>query len=464
MVAQALRREIIACADGAHLGSEAELLARLGVSSPTLRQAARLLEQQQLLRIGRGNRGGYFARRPDAGATAKASALYLEANETPLAQMRAAVLPLLVEVVRLAARAGAPDRREAFVKAFEDFRELTAGGDVELLLQRDRALTGAVLRLAGNPAIELFVLVSYRLGRIGEPRLRLFRARADYAEAWRRHTLRLGAAILEMDAELAELYVRSGSAMAERWASEFQGEGSPSGDAELWRSNRSQRSLAQMAADELRDLILGKPSGAFLGSEEELATRFKVSRHTLRQAAVLAQHDGLLDIRRGVNGGYLGRRPDIGRVVDAAALYLELNHGTLRDLMAASLALVAEACRLAARSTAPDYADRLRRDAWRMSMVGQSDDDQPTQTLWRAEWGMMETILELSANRPIQLFVRTLYRYGSTLYQPVEASPDRAVRWRHARLRMIEAMLERDGEAAAVICGRVSGLLNQWLE
>ena len=45
--ADALREEILQAGDGARLGSEDDLLTRLSVSRPTLRQTARLLEQEQ---------------------------------------------------------------------------------------------------------------------------------------------------------------------------------------------------------------------------------------------------------------------------------------------------------------------------------------------------------------------------------------------------------------------------------
>jgi len=44
--AHALREDILAREDGELLGSEDELMERLGVSRPTLRQAARLLEHE----------------------------------------------------------------------------------------------------------------------------------------------------------------------------------------------------------------------------------------------------------------------------------------------------------------------------------------------------------------------------------------------------------------------------------
>jgi DNA-binding FadR family transcriptional regulator len=254
--------------------------------------------------------------------------------------------------------------------------------------------------------------------------------------------------------------------MTGEWLTAFQA-AAPSGGAgardRLWSPAPSRTSAAQGAADALREAILAQPAGAFLGAEDDLVARLGVSRHTLRQAAAMAQHDGLLEIRRGVNGGYVGRRPDIDQVVNAAALYLELNHATLRHLMGASQSLAAEACRLAAANATAGSVEPLRRAAARMAAVSDTGPE-PGQALLRAEGRMMDAVLDLAGNRPIQLFVRSLYRYGGMLHQPVLEGGERVRRWRAARLRLAEALLEHDGEAAAVICDRVDALLDEWLD
>jgi len=45
--AQQLRQEILECGEGTLLGSEDELMKQFGISRPTLRQTARLLEHEQ---------------------------------------------------------------------------------------------------------------------------------------------------------------------------------------------------------------------------------------------------------------------------------------------------------------------------------------------------------------------------------------------------------------------------------
>ena len=64
------------------MGSEETLIAKLGVSRATVRQAARLLEREGFPRVRRGINGGYFAARPDVRTIEKAVSSYLEMVHT----------------------------------------------------------------------------------------------------------------------------------------------------------------------------------------------------------------------------------------------------------------------------------------------------------------------------------------------------------------------------------------------
>jgi len=55
-----LREMIFAHEDGAYLGSQGEIMERLGVARVTLQQTARLLEQEQLLRVQRDETSFYY--------------------------------------------------------------------------------------------------------------------------------------------------------------------------------------------------------------------------------------------------------------------------------------------------------------------------------------------------------------------------------------------------------------------
>src|SRR5882672_10188463 len=102
--AHELRVLVSKCEPGGLLGFEDDLLTVLGVSRPTLRQAAALVAQEQLLTVRRGGSGGYFARIPTSKAVAHAASIYLEAHRVSLEEVMRAVEPTGVEMIRLAAR------------------------------------------------------------------------------------------------------------------------------------------------------------------------------------------------------------------------------------------------------------------------------------------------------------------------------------------------------------------------
>lgn len=64
LTARKLRQLALGVENGALLGSEQDLTTELGTSRETLRQAARLLEREGVLKVRRGLKGGYFAARP----------------------------------------------------------------------------------------------------------------------------------------------------------------------------------------------------------------------------------------------------------------------------------------------------------------------------------------------------------------------------------------------------------------
>ncbi|MDB5973087.1 MAG: transcriptional regulator [Hydrocarboniphaga sp.] len=98
-----LRAIIQASEDGALLGSEEALVAKLGVSRATVRQVARLLEREGLLRVRRGTNGGYFATRLNLRAIESTVSAYLEMVDTNVEDTTVIASALWVEVLRKAA-------------------------------------------------------------------------------------------------------------------------------------------------------------------------------------------------------------------------------------------------------------------------------------------------------------------------------------------------------------------------
>src|SRR6516225_260222 len=103
-VADAIRRDALERTEGELLGSEDELILRYGVSRPTLRQAAALVAQENLLVVKRGVGGGYFVRQPDSKAVAHVAAVYLRSRRTAAEEIVRALAPIRIELTKLAAK------------------------------------------------------------------------------------------------------------------------------------------------------------------------------------------------------------------------------------------------------------------------------------------------------------------------------------------------------------------------
>jgi DNA-binding FadR family transcriptional regulator len=94
-----LRRELL---PGDRLPAESLLMSHYGVSRPTLREALRLLEAQELLEVRRGARGGGVVRQPSTRPAIEAISLWLllsqpgvtRVSEERLASVAAAALDL----------------------------------------------------------------------------------------------------------------------------------------------------------------------------------------------------------------------------------------------------------------------------------------------------------------------------------------------------------------------------------
>ena len=161
--ADVLREEILGhlADDGARqewlLGSEDEVLERLGVSRPTLRQAVRLLEAEQLLVVRRGIRGGLWGHTPSAEGVVHASTVYLRSRGTNLLDITDAFGAVGTRCIALAAENPDAELRrrllpiaEELVAAAADPQGGRAYASTRLRFYRE------VARLVENPVMSVF--------------------------------------------------------------------------------------------------------------------------------------------------------------------------------------------------------------------------------------------------------------------------------------------------------------------
>lgn len=202
----------LAADPGDHLGAEDDLLARFGVSRPTLRQAAKLVERDRLISIRRGTKGGYFAERPDARDAIQSLARYLRMRGANLGDVIQVTRPVSEEAAAAAAR-----RRTAVdVESLHAFAaKIDANDTARDMIAAEVEMARLIAGMSGNPVVELVMEIGYSFGldeRGGD--LYADAGRRDRARAMQRSLL---GAIIDGDPDIARLLMRRRSDQFDAW-------------------------------------------------------------------------------------------------------------------------------------------------------------------------------------------------------------------------------------------------------
>ena len=154
LVAAALRRQIITgeLKPGEPLPTESLLMARFGVSRPTLREAFRILESESIIKVLRGAHGGARVMAPDGAVAARYTGLLLQYQGVPLADVYRA--RTAIEVSAVGDLAAAP------AKTIARFADLVAQGadlldDAYGFARHDTAVHQAIVDLAGSQTLSV---------------------------------------------------------------------------------------------------------------------------------------------------------------------------------------------------------------------------------------------------------------------------------------------------------------------
>lgn len=216
--------------------------------------------------------------------------------------------------------------------------------------------------------------------------------------------------------------------------------------------------LVERTARDLAELSLAGDSGRYLGNEDELLVRFKVSRPTLRQAAKMVATDRLIDVRRGSGGGFYASRPDAADSVRTLARYLRLKGAKLTDVMAVAGPVGEEAATQASQCSDP--AKRAQLVAFSLRI----DDNVTPAALVHAEAELARILAAMSGNAVIELVMAIGYSFGFD-EQGVQfyARTEDKVRTRELQHALVEAVLSGDAEVARLMMRRRSAMIMGWL-
>lgn len=211
-VARELSALSLAHAEGAYLGAEDELLARLGVSRPTLRQAAKIAESECMISVRRGIRGGFYAARPNASDAIRTLNRYLRIKGATLREVSVVARHVSEEAAELASGC-VNELLRTSLKGFLD--EIAACDSARELMALETHLEELIARMSGNPMIELMVAMVYSFGW-DEQGIVLYKEAAQ-REVARTLLTAVIRAILEGDGELARLMMRRRLAKVLEW-------------------------------------------------------------------------------------------------------------------------------------------------------------------------------------------------------------------------------------------------------
>ena len=226
------------------------------------------------------------------------------------------------------------------------------------------------------------------------------------------------------------------------------------------KSQKSPITAVAEAAKLLREMILEKGDGAFLGSREDLVQLLGVGHVTLQQAARLLERERLLFVRRGTNGGYFARAPDEAGVKEMIATYLRSRHVSYRDIHLITTTLESEMERLAARSD----DESGRRDLVAISESIERVDTNDVHELLRLHATYLKIVCRMAANPLGELITLvTLKLFSELRPESTARAPEDAEKWRYNRLKIIHAILDRDEEAVLLYSRRWAKYVNDQL-
>ena len=204
----------LAAEDGAYIGAEDELLARLGVSRPTLRQAAKIVESERMITVRRGLKGGFYAARPDARDAIRTLNRYLRVRGATLREISVVARHISGEAAQLAA--GCTDEAlRAQLVAIVD--EMMVCNDARALMELETRFGEQVAQMSGNPMIELMVAMVHACGW-DEQGIVLYQEAAQ-RETTRELVAAIMRAILAGDGELARMMMNRRTAKVAEWIS-----------------------------------------------------------------------------------------------------------------------------------------------------------------------------------------------------------------------------------------------------
>ncbi len=224
-------------------------------------------------------------------------------------------------------------------------------------------------------------------------------------------------------------------------------------------------SAVDVAAQALREIALQKNDGDFLGSEDDLVARLKVSKPTLRQASARVAQEHLIKVRRGVGGGYFARKPGSLSVSRIAAVYLRSRNANYCELTFITPMFYAELAKLAAANPNLHYVGRLREFAERDEATVDPHDMNGYRDFMRSEREFISFLAEMAGNNVLQLMIEITADFSAN----APRNDEEMLRhmdmqaYRRLRARLARAIANGDGDIAELLSRRCTDRMCEWM-
>lgn len=141
--------------EGDFLPPESQLMETFQVARPTLREAFRILESEQLISVMRGSRKGAQVHLPKVNNVARYAAFVLQAQRTPISDLYEARLIVEPFAAEALARRASPSDAATLRRTVDQMRELLETNDRSAFLAFTSMFHKTLLALHGNHALAL---------------------------------------------------------------------------------------------------------------------------------------------------------------------------------------------------------------------------------------------------------------------------------------------------------------------
>jgi GntR family transcriptional repressor for pyruvate dehydrogenase complex len=213
--------------------------------------------------------------------------------------------------------------------------------------------------------------------------------------------------------------------------------------------------LSSRIVNEIRDAVFeGRlSSGDFIGSENELAEKYGVSRITVRDALRSLSATGIVEIRQGAGGGARIAEGNLDHFADALAVQFKLADVTAEETLGAQSAIEGMAAELAAEHRTKEDLDKL---AATIDQAAHVVDDPAAFT--EASLAFHLAVADASHNRALFALLRAL-RYVVWPSENRRATAAVATRVLSAHRVIFTKIEARDGEGArAAMTNHLGGI------